>query len=150
NRSIAGFVGSFVDVSVIREAREALERSRDEQTRLVNERTAELVAANARLEAEMTHRARIEEEVARIRRIESLEVLAGGTAHEFNNLMTVILGRSQLLREELGEREGAQREVVVIEGIAQRACALTQQLLSFGRKQLLQLRRLPLNEIVER
>ena len=146
--SIAGFIGSCIDVTAIRDAREALEKSRDELGALVNQRTAELVASNAQLRAEIAHRAQIEEEVTRIRRIESLEVLAGGIAHEFNNLLTVILGRSQLLREELGTQEAAQRELEGIESTAQRACVLTQQLLSFGRKQLLQPRVVSINELV--
>lgn len=153
--TVAGLIGSCIDVTVIRQAHEALERtrrglekSRDELAALVDQRTAELRASNARLRAEMQHRAQVEEEVAQSRRIESLEVLAGGIAHEFNNLLTVIVGRSQRLHEQLATLESARRELESIELTAQRAAVLTQQLLSFGRRQVLQLRLVDLNELV--
>jgi PAS domain S-box-containing protein len=146
--TLVGFIGSCVDVTVIREARAALEKARDQLAALVDQRTAELRASNAQLRAEMARRAQIEEEVARTRRIESLEVLAGGLAHEFNNLLTVIVGRSQLLREQFAGLASARRELESIELTAQRAATLTQQLLSFGRKQVLKPRLVDLNELI--
>ncbi|HYB44581.1 MAG TPA: PAS domain S-box protein [Candidatus Methylomirabilis sp.] len=63
----AGFVGSCVDITDIRQARDVLERARDELTELVARRTAELERSNARLHAEMQQRERIEAEIARVR-----------------------------------------------------------------------------------
>jgi PAS domain S-box-containing protein len=146
--TLVGFIGSCVDVTVIREARETLEKARNQLAALVDQRTAELRASNAQLRAEMAHRAVVEEEVARTRRIESLEVLAGGLAHEFNNLLTVIVGRSQLLGDQFAARSSVRRELESIELTAQRAAALTQQLLSFGRKQVLQPRPVDLNQLI--
>jgi PAS domain-containing protein len=79
-------------------------------------------------------------EVSRTRRIESLGVLAGGIAHEFNNLLTVIGGRIQLLLDRLSADEPACHDLHLIQRSAQRAAALTQQLLA-GRRQLLRPRR---------
>ena len=146
--SFTGFIGSGVDITAIRQSREALERARDGLAALVVQRTAELQQSNEQLRAEIRQRALVEEDVARARRIESLEVLAGGIAHEFNNLLTVIVGRSERLREQFGGLESARREIESIELTAQRAAALTQQLLSFGRKQMLQPRLVNLNELV--
>ncbi len=146
--AFAGFIGSCVDVTETRRARERLEEVRDELTVLVAQRTADLERTNEQLRAEMRHRAQIEEEVAQARRIESLGVLAGGIAHEFNNLLTVIGGRSQLLLERLPPDEPVRHGLDLIQRAAQRAGALTQQLLAFGRRQLLQPRFVSLNTLV--
>lgn len=110
--TFAGLVGSCVDVTEERRAREIIE-------------------------------------VSRTRRIESLGVLAGGIAHEFNNLLTVIGGRIQLLLDRLSSDEPACHDLHLIQRSAQRAAALTQQLLAFGRRQLLQPRLIDLNEFVK-
>jgi PAS domain S-box-containing protein len=148
NDAFAGLIGSCVDVTEIRRAREVLEAARDELTVLVAQRTAELERSNEQLRAEMRYRAQIEEEVARARRIESVGVLAGGIAHEFNNLLTVIIGRSQLLLDRFRPDPRTCHDVNVIQRTAQRAAALTQQLLAFSRKQRLQPRLLNLNRLV--
>jgi two-component system, cell cycle sensor histidine kinase and response regulator CckA len=146
--AFAGLIGSCVDVSDIRQAREVLERARDELATLVAQRTVELERTNEQLRMEMQRRARIEQEVARARRIESLGVLASGIAHEFNNLLTVIVGRSQLLLERSPASASARQDLEVVERTAQRAATLTQQLLAFGRQQPLQPRLVNLNRLV--
>jgi len=145
--TVAGFIGSSIDVTAIHQAQVALEKNRDELAALVEQRTAELLESNGQLQAEMERRALVEEEVARTRRIEALEMLAGGIAHEFNNLLTVIVGRSHLLRERFGP--DARRELESIQLTAQRAATLTQQLLSFGRRQLLQRMPIDLNRLLD-
>jgi len=146
--SFAGFIGSGVDITAIRQSREVLEQARDGLASLVAQQTAELEQSNEQLRAEIRNRALVQEEVARARRIESLEVLAGGLAHEFNNLLTVIVGRSQLLREQFPSHESACRDLDSIYLTAQRAATLTQQLLAFGRRQVLKPRLVNLNELV--
>jgi PAS domain S-box-containing protein len=131
----AGLVGSSLDVTEIRQAREVLERARDELTVLVAERTAELRQRNEQLQDEMERRAQIEEELARVRRLESLGVLAGGLANEFDNLLSVIVGRSHSLFERFQAHEPARRDLESIQHAAQRAAGLIQQLLEFARKQ---------------
>jgi len=144
----AGFIGSCVDISEARRAREVLEASRDELATLVAQRTAELRDSNEQLRAEMRLRGEIEEEVARVRRIESLGVLAGGMAHEFNNLLTVIIGRGQMVLDRLLADGPARSNLEILQRSAQRAALLTQQLLAFGRKQLLQPRLVNLNDLL--
>jgi CheY-like chemotaxis protein len=79
---------------------------------------------------------------------EAIGRLAGGVAHDFNNLLTVILGRAQLLLQRLPEADPLRRHAGLIQSTAERAGALTQQLLAFGRKQVLQPRVLDLNALV--
>ncbi len=146
--AFAGLIGSCVDITETRQAREVLQAARDELAALVARRTAELEQSNEQLRAEMRHRAQIEEEVARARRIESLGVLAGGIAHEFNNLLTVIVGRSQLMLERFPPAEPARRDVDLIQRMTDRAAALTQQLLAFGGMQVVQPRLVNLNKLV--
>jgi signal transduction histidine kinase/ActR/RegA family two-component response regulator len=71
--------------------------------------------------------------------------LAGGVAHDFNNVLTVIQGRSQILLEALGPEHRLRREAEVIAKAAARAATLTHQLLAFSRKQVLKPRVLNLN-----
>jgi PAS domain S-box-containing protein len=89
----------------------------------------------------------LEEQLRQSQRLEAVGQLAGGIAHDFNNLLTVIIGCADLLRET--------RSPAVVEGhdaldelskAAKRAASLTQQLLAFGRRQVLQPRVLDLNE----
>ena len=75
--------------------------------------------------------------------------LAGGLAHDFNNLLTVILGRSQLLRKRLPPTDPLRREVDLIETTAMRAANLTEQLLAFGRRQLLRPRVFEVNAAID-
>ncbi len=65
----AGMIGSCVDISDIRRAREVLEERRDQLAALVAQRTAELEQSNAQLRTEIRYRLRIEEEMARVRRL---------------------------------------------------------------------------------
>lgn len=87
-------------------------------------------------------------QLAQSQKMESVGRLAGGIAHDFNNLLTPILGYAQLLSLKLppGSKE-AQRAGNIYQA-ADRAKVLTQQLLSFGRKQMLDMKTLDLNEVV--
>jgi PAS domain S-box-containing protein len=144
----AGLVGSSLDITEIRRAREVLENARDELTVLVAERRAELRESNEQLRAEMERRARIEEELARARRLESLGALATGIAGEFGNLLTVIVGRSHAVSERLPTGEPARRDIDFIQLAAQRAADLIERLLAFARRQPLQRRLFNLNHLV--
>jgi signal transduction histidine kinase len=92
---------------------------------------------------------RMEEQLRQSQKMEAVGRLAGGVAHDFNNLLTVIAGYAALLREELGaDRE--QPELDQIQTAVARAAELTQQLLTFSRKQVWQPRVLDLNSVVAR
>jgi two-component system cell cycle sensor histidine kinase/response regulator CckA len=76
--------------------------------------------------------------------------LAGGVAHDFNNLLTIITGRAHvLLREPLADHPSARRHIELISKTAERAGALTRQLLAFSRKQVLQPRVIELVALIE-
>jgi PAS domain S-box-containing protein len=89
-------------------------------------------------------RERLETELAQTQRLEGLGRLAGGVAHDFNNLLLVILSYADLLDRELGGRA----ELTQIRDAAERAAALTQQLLVFGRREHVRNRRLDLDRLV--
>jgi len=113
--------------------------------RQLEERTAELLAANVVLTDEISERAKVEqalrESQAQLRQSQKLEAigtLAGGIAHDFNNLITVITGYTQLalMRADPSTPEAADLRQVV--EASDRAATLTHQLLAFSRKQVLQ------------
>ena len=73
-------------------------------------------------------------ELAQGRRLRAVGEMVGGIAHEFNNLLTPIVLKVEMLREERGSDPGLQRELEVIAGAADRASTLTRRLLTFGRQ----------------
>lgn len=89
---------------------------------------------------------RTEERLRRAQRMEAVGRLAGGVAHEVNNMMTIILGFSDLLSPDNGDPP---REVQEIRKAAMRAAKITSQLLAFSRQQVLQPVQLRLNGVVE-
>jgi two-component system cell cycle sensor histidine kinase/response regulator CckA len=91
---------------------------------------------------------RTEERLRRAQRMEAVGRLAGGVAHEVNNMMTIILGFSDLLGR-TGHPPEEQREVEEIRKAALRAAKITSQLLAFSRQQVLQPADLRLNSVVE-
>jgi signal transduction histidine kinase/ActR/RegA family two-component response regulator len=94
--------------------------------------------ASARRRKESDERAQaLERRVRDLERLESLGRLSGGVAHDMNNLLTVILGQSDLMRALLGPSEQAIGGLDEISATAERAAALTRQLLAFGRRQVL-------------
>ncbi|HIJ89755.1 MAG: ATP-binding protein [Desulfobulbaceae bacterium] len=86
--------------------------------------------------------------LAQAQKMESIGILAGGVAHDFNNILSIILGYSELLLLELDETSPAREKVQVIADAGQRASTLTRQLLAFSRKQTIQLLPCSLNQII--
>jgi two-component system, cell cycle sensor histidine kinase and response regulator CckA len=89
-----------------------------------------------------------EERLRRAQRLEAVGRLAGGVAHEVNNMMTIILGFSDLLSSAADLPRGRQRDVEEIRKAAIRTARVTQQLLAFSRQQILQPVHLQLNEVM--
>ena len=104
-----------------------------------------LVDVTERRRAEATVRQQ-EEQLRRSQRIEAIGRLAGGIAHEFNNLLTVIIGRTELLTGVLTPTHSDNLALIAKAG--ERAATLTRQLLAFSRKQMLQRKVVDLNRIV--
>lgn len=78
-------------------------------------------------------RRRMEDRAADLERLESAATLAGGVAHEFNNLLMVVAGHASLIEEELPVADPLRTDVAAIRAAADRGATLTQQLLTFGR-----------------
>ena len=98
---------------------------------------------------DVSDRKQLEERLNQAQKLDAVGRLAGGVAHDFNNLLTVITVHSGFLLGSLDPRDTGQRaDVEAIDQAAQRAASLTQQLLAFGRKQVLQPRIVDLNSIV--
>ncbi len=100
---------------------------------------------------DVTERRRAEELerlLARARKMEALGRLAGGIAHDFNNLLTAIIGFASLLKEKTPPDDPTRLYVDEIVKAGNRAAALTGQLLSFSRRQVVEPRVLDLNQVI--
>ena len=93
---------------------------------------------------------RREELLRQAQKMEAVGRLAGGIAHDFNNLLTVIRGHGELVLRRLEGDHPLRRNLQEIGLAAERASALTHQLLAFSRKQVLQPRTLDLGEVLDR
>ena len=97
---------------------------------------------------DVSDRKRLEEQLFQAQKMEAVGRLAGGVAHDFNNVLTAISGFSELLLEELPPGEGPHEEVLQIKAATARATTLTRQLLAFSRKQILRPRVLDVGALV--
>jgi signal transduction histidine kinase/CheY-like chemotaxis protein len=117
----------------------------------VAERTAELATANRQLVNQIKERENVESTLRQMQRLEAVGQLTSGVAHDFNNLLTVVLGNIGFVEKALAEGtiDGklAQR-LRYMRAAAERGAKLTDQLLSFSRRQRLEPRALDLNETV--
>lgn len=145
---------------------EKLRESQRELERKVQDRTAQLEEANRRLEllseshAEKRSLAEKEREVAlealhntekqlvQSQKLEAVGRLAGGISHDFNNLLTVILGYTDISKRSLKEGDPLLRNLEEISKASERASSLTRQLLAFSRKQVMQPKVFDVNTVV--
>ena len=103
----------------------------------------ELIAEN------VTEQRALEQQLRQVQKMEAVGRLAGGIAHDFNNLLMVIKGHTELLHDRAQADDARSRvKVEQIQKAADRAAALTRQLLAFSRMQVLQPKVIDLNEIV--
>jgi PAS domain S-box-containing protein len=96
---------------------------------------------------DITAQRRLEEQLRQAQKMEAIGQLAGGVAHDFNNILTVIQGHASLLAtSKLSEMEEKSANQIV--QAASRAASLTRQLLTFSRRQIIQPKRLDMNKLV--
>ena len=97
---------------------------------------------------DLTERRRAEEQVRQAQKMEAVGRLAGGVAHDFNNMMMIIMGFSDFLLATLERNDPQWADAEEIRKAAERAMNLTRQLLGFGRQQLVARHVLSLNEVI--
>jgi two-component system cell cycle sensor histidine kinase/response regulator CckA len=98
---------------------------------------------------DVSERHMLEQQLRQSQKMEAVGRLAGGVAHDFNNLLMVIKGHTELLVNALPSGEKYSRKIEQIDRAADRASALTRQLLAFSRLQVLQPQVINLNTVVE-
>jgi len=97
---------------------------------------------------DITERKRLEEQVLQSQKVEAVGRLAGGVAHDFNNILTTITGYSELMLMKIPRNDPLRKNAEEIQRAADKAASLTRQLLAFSRKQTLQPRVLELSGVV--
>ncbi len=97
---------------------------------------------------DITERKQLEEQLSLSQRLDAIGRLSGGVAHDFNNLLGVIIGYSEALQQRMGPDDPHREAVDEIRNAGERAASLTQQLLAFSRRQVLEPTVLDLNTIV--
>ncbi|UCC70953.1 MAG: PAS domain S-box protein [Gemmatimonadota bacterium] len=95
----------------------------------------------------LTEQKALEERLRHAQTLEAIGRLAGGVAHDFNNLLTSIIGHCELLLKNIPDQQ-TRADIEEIKAAGQRAADLTSQLLAFGRRQVLQLRPVDLNQVI--
>jgi two-component system, cell cycle sensor histidine kinase and response regulator CckA len=105
-------------------------------------------AARLVMSTDVTERTKLQEQLLQSQKMEAIGQLAGGIAHDFNNLLTVVTGYSSILLSDLPADNVIRGDVQQIQSAAERATALTRQLLAFSRRQVLQPRVFDLNILI--
>lgn len=89
---------------------------------------------------DITEQKQLELKLRQAQKMEAMGRLAGGVAHDFNNILTAILGYAMLIETDPADRNGAERHALQIKKAAERAATLTRQLLAFSRRQVVEKR----------
>ncbi len=97
---------------------------------------------------DITVRKRLEEQLLQAQKMEAIGKLAGGISHDFNNLLTTILGYSEIIAMKMAEDDPLLKHVQAINSAGMKAASLTGQLLAFSRKQLLEMKVVVLDDVV--
>jgi signal transduction histidine kinase/ActR/RegA family two-component response regulator len=97
---------------------------------------------------DITERKRLEAQLQHVQKMEAIGTLAGGVAHDFNNILTAIIGYAHILLMKMGKDDPLRTNIDQILASSNRAANLTQGLLAFSRKQAIDTRPVEVNEIV--
>ncbi|HYW83528.1 MAG TPA: PAS domain S-box protein, partial [Spirochaetia bacterium] len=99
--------------------------------------------------SDVSERKAFEEQFAQAQKMEAIGRLSGGIAHDFNNILQVILGFCTMMKSYPDDRNAILNDLAIIEDSAKRAASLTQQLLAFSRKQVVQPKVIDLGRLVQ-
>jgi signal transduction histidine kinase len=132
-----------------RRIEEYLQANPDIAARAAGFRIPDFFARQREAEALRRRQQVLERELRQTQKIEALGRLAGGIAHDFNNLMSVVLGQAMLAQRRIASDHPVARDLAKIIRAAERAAALTDQLLAFGRSQVPRMEVIALNPLVE-
>lgn len=148
---VTRWFGTNTDITAQVEAEEALRELNDNLERRVAERTRELADINHLLHLEMGERERAEETLRHAQKMEAIGQLTGGLAHDFNNMLTGVLGALDLIQRRIasGRVNDLDRYVEAATSSANRAAALTHRLLAFARRQSLDPQPVDVNDLVQ-
>ncbi len=156
--------GPLTDKSVLSRLRENLERGKVFEGETINYRkdgkafnlewqiapvrnTTGKITHFVAIQHDITERKRLEGQLFQSQKLETVGKLAGGIAHEFNSILTAIIGQSELLLGDLPKESPLTNNAMEISKAAERAATLTRQLLAYGRKQILQPETMDLNRV---
>lgn len=129
--------------------------NRDGNTIWIEQRNTRVEDSDGRLVAiegiarDITERQKLEHQLRQSQKMEAVGVLAGGLAHDFNNMLTVIIGYSDLILSDDAPTPLIAEKIGQVKKASELASALTRQLLAFGRKQVVHPEVLDVNAIVE-
>ena len=104
----------------------------------------------ANLSRDISQKKKLDEQLRLAQKMEAVGRLAGGVAHDFNNLLTVIRGSAEVLEGQVRSSEASLKLVAEINAASERAATLTEQLLAFGRQQMVRPRPMSLNSALFR
>lgn len=97
---------------------------------------------------DISERKHLEEQVRQTQKLEAIGQLAGGVAHDFNNILTVINGHAELALLRIGENDSVRRDLEEIVRSGERASDLIRQLLAFSRKQMIEPKIININDLI--
>jgi signal transduction histidine kinase/CheY-like chemotaxis protein len=153
---VNGAIAGFQDITArkqietdLRQAKEDLAVINQELEQRVQERTAALERAHDELLREIAEQKNLEAQLRQAQKLESVGTLAGGVAHDFNNILNIILGYSLLIGRETQGNAPVADSLKVIEEEIDRGAALVRRLLTVARKTNAQLTMTNINDALE-
>jgi len=149
---ITVLVGRYIStISLVKELKLKFELKQHQQKleQGVKERTRELLQAVEGMRKEAELRKKAEKQLLQAQKMEAIGTLAGGIAHDFSNILTTILGYSELILKEVSTNVPLAEKIRHIKNSGEKAATLTRQILAFSRRQILEMKQVNVNTIVE-